>query len=176
MFLVFGFFLFFLFWSISTIHSPSSQIICNLATNYSLSDRLLKCLSPRFIQDSVLVLVMYSCPTLVPRRQPPSFLRVGREGGDQFPSLCLTAEPRSCFPESLCGDSLVIGGYHHERMCSGEKAFSPFKEGKQLGKVEATSHHSLPQNITDDREEMIASVYLSCTHRFFLACLLCPLI
>ena len=152
----------FCFRSISTIHSPSSQIICNLATNYSLSDRLLQCLSPGFIQKirtAVFVFLMYSCPTLVPRRQPPSFLLVGREGGDRFPSLRLTAESRSCFPEYLCGDSLVIGGYHHERMYSGEKAFSPFKEGKQLGKVEATSQHSLPQNITDDREEMIASVY-----------------
>ena len=164
MFLVF--FSFFFFWSISTIHSPSSQVICNLATNYSLSNRLLQCISPWFIQMSgtaVFVPLMYSCPTLVPRRGPPSFQRAGREGGNGFPSLCLTAEPRSCFPESLCGDSLVIGGYHHARMCFGEKAFSPFKEGRQLGNVEATSRHRLPQTITDNGRNESQCMPVLCT-------------
>lgn len=118
---------FFLFWSISAIHSPSSQVICNLATDYSLSNRLLQCLSPWFIQMSGTAVLSFDV-------QLPNPWQEG-EGGDGFPSLCLTAEPRSCFPESLCGDSLVVGGYHHERMCSGEKAFLHLRKARQLEKV-----------------------------------------
>ena len=69
----------------------------------------------------------------------------------------------SCFPESLCGDSLVISGYHHARMCSGEKAFSLFKEGRQLGNVEATSHHRLPQTITDNGRNESQCMPVLCT-------------
>ena len=48
----------------------------------------------------------------------------GRVGMDFQASVSLLSL-ESCFPESLCGDSLVIGGYHHARMCFwGESFFS----------------------------------------------------
>lgn len=139
----------------------------------------MQCLSPWFIQMSGaagFVPLMYSCPTFVPRRRPPSFQRVGREGGNGFPSFCLTAEPRKLLPWiPLWWQSSDRRVPSCKDVFLGRKLFLYLRKAdnwETLRPPATTAFHKPSQTMG----EMRASACRSCAHGFCLTCLLCPLI